>query len=106
METVTIISLGTGGERDEALATAVSTTAGVIIAKQLVAAPANVMTPGFLFGTFLFLLLLLLASRWVIQVSLTGWIIHSCVTLNVIFMVHYHYIVFNPERSDYLLYFG
>lgn len=40
------MSLGTGRDRDEALRRAVCITAGVIVAKQLVAAPANVLTPG------------------------------------------------------------
>lgn len=40
------MSLGTGSDRDEALRRAVCITAGVIVAKQLVAAPANVLTPG------------------------------------------------------------
>lgn len=43
------MSLGTGSDRDEALRRAVCITAGVIVAKQLVAAPANVLTPGAFF---------------------------------------------------------
>lgn len=43
---VAVMSLGTGTDRDEALRRAVCITAGVIVAKQLVAAPANVLTPG------------------------------------------------------------
>lgn len=43
---VAVMSLGTGSDRDEALRRAVCITAGVIVAKQLVAAPANVLTPG------------------------------------------------------------
>lgn len=43
---VAVMSLGTGSDRDEALRRAVCITAGVIVTKQLVAAPANVLTPG------------------------------------------------------------
>jgi hypothetical protein len=61
-----VMSLGTGSDRDEALRRAVCITAGVIVTKQLVAAPANVLTPGACaFPHFCFLLDFSLADNHV-----------------------------------------
>ena len=46
LETVTILALGSGPDRDRAVHRGRSVAEGVIFAKKMVVAPANVLTPG------------------------------------------------------------